>query len=246
MNWNRAATAALPIALAGLLRCGGPTAPPRSLVEARQELTRAQYGPASQLDPAGVHEAVVALQSAERAWQLAPDDPSTEDLALIAHRKALLAQSHASVMKATEDARVANREAARLRSAQGEQLGVAEMQPQQGMVITLQAEVLFNTGESDLKPEATVKLDQIARELHGKDQPIVIGGFTDDVGDKRGNVDLSRRRADSVRDYLVGKGIPQDLMTAVGRGPDAPVADNHSIEGRAQNRRVEIVVQPEK
>ena len=55
---------------------------------------------------------------------------------------------------------------------------------------------------------------------------------------------LSQKRAQSVRDYLVSKGIPQDLVTAQGKGPDEPVADNGSIEGRAQNRRVEIVVQP--
>jgi chemotaxis protein MotB len=59
-------------------------------------------------------------------------------------------------------------------------------------------------------------------------------------------MDLSQRRAQSVRDYLVGKGIPQDLITAQGKGPDEPVADNGSVEGRAQNRRVEIVVQPKK
>jgi OOP family OmpA-OmpF porin len=49
-----------------------------------------------------------------------------------------------------------------------------------------------------------------------------------------------------VRDYLVSKGIPNDLVTAQGKGPDSPVADNTSTEGRAQNRRVEIVVSPKK
>ena len=59
-------------------------------------------------------------------------------------------------------------------------------------------------------------------------------------------MDLSQKRAQSVRDYLVTKGIPNDLITAQGKGPDMPVAENTSIEGRAQNRRVEIVVQPKK
>jgi OOP family OmpA-OmpF porin len=60
------------------------------------------------------------------------------------------------------------------------------------------------------------------------------------------NMGLSQNRAQAVRDYLVSKGVPQDLVTAQGKGPDDPVADNTSIEGRAQNRRVEIVVQPRK
>ena len=51
-------------------------------------------------------------------------------------------------------------------------------------------------------------------------------------------------RAQAVRDYLVSKGMPQALVTAQGKGPDDAVADNTSVEGRAQNRRVEIVVQP--
>jgi outer membrane protein OmpA-like peptidoglycan-associated protein len=60
------------------------------------------------------------------------------------------------------------------------------------------------------------------------------------------NMDLSQKRAQSVRDYLVQKGIPSDLITAQGKGPAEPVAGNDSIEGRAQNRRVEIVVKPKK
>jgi outer membrane protein OmpA-like peptidoglycan-associated protein len=59
-------------------------------------------------------------------------------------------------------------------------------------------------------------------------------------------MELSQRRATSVRDYLASKGIPQDLITAQGKGPDVPVSDNTSVEGRAANRRVEIVVQPKK
>jgi outer membrane protein OmpA-like peptidoglycan-associated protein len=113
-------------------------------------------------------------------------------------------------------------------------------------VITLQGEVLFKTGKWDLKPGAMAKLDQIAEALKGKDQPMTVYGFTDNVGAQDMNMELSQKRADSVRTYIVSKGIPQDLITAQGKGPDSPVADNTSIEGRAQNRRVELVVQPKK
>jgi outer membrane protein OmpA-like peptidoglycan-associated protein len=115
-----------------------------------------------------------------------------------------------------------------------------------GMVITLQGEVLFMTNKWDLKPGAMAKLDQIADALRGKEQPMVVYGYTDNVGTHDYNMDLSQKRANSVRDYLVSKGIPQDLISAQGKGPDSPISDNGSIEGRAANRRVEIVVQPKK
>ena len=93
-----------------------------------------------------------------------------------------------------------------------------------GMVITLQGEVLFKTGKWDLKPGAMAKLDQIADALRGKEQPMVVYGFTDNVGAVDMNMDLSQKRAQSVRDYLASKGIPGDLITAEGKGPAAPVA----------------------
>jgi len=113
-----------------------------------------------------------------------------------------------------------------------------------GMVITLQGEVLFKTGKYDLKPAAMAKLDQIAEALKAKDQPIAVFGYTDNVGTHDNNISLSQNRATAVRDYLVSKGVPQDLVTATGKGPDDAIADNSSVEGRAQNRRVELVVRP--
>jgi outer membrane protein OmpA-like peptidoglycan-associated protein len=114
------------------------------------------------------------------------------------------------------------------------------------MVITLQGELLFKTGQWDLKPAAMAKLDEIAQALKGDEQTIDVVGYTDNVGTRANNSDLSQKRAASVRDYLVEKGIPQDLIRAEGRGPDDPAADNNSVEGRATNRRVEIVVEPTK
>jgi outer membrane protein OmpA-like peptidoglycan-associated protein len=115
-----------------------------------------------------------------------------------------------------------------------------------GMVITLSGEVLFKTGKWDLKAGAMAKLDQIAEALRGKEQPIVVLGFTDNVGTRDTNMDLSQKRANSVREYLVGRGIPADLITGQGKGPDDPIQENTSVEGRAANRRVEIIVQPKK
>jgi outer membrane protein OmpA-like peptidoglycan-associated protein len=114
-----------------------------------------------------------------------------------------------------------------------------------GMVVTFQGETLFKTGKSDLLPAAMVKLDQVADTLRGQERKILVVGHTDNQGGNGAyNQTLSEKRANAVRDYLVAKGIPSDLIRAEGRGPTQPVADNTSVEGRAANRRVEIIVQP--
>jgi outer membrane protein OmpA-like peptidoglycan-associated protein len=113
---------------------------------------------------------------------------------------------------------------------------------ERGMVVTLQAEVLFPMAKWNLRPNAMAKLDEIAQVLRGKDQPIAIFGYTDNVGSYEENVLLSQRRADAVRSYLVSKGLPRDQVRAQGKGPEEPASGNVSIEGRSRNRRVEIVV----
>ncbi len=115
---------------------------------------------------------------------------------------------------------------------------------QRGMVITLSGSVLFVTGKADLLPLAQQKLETVAEVLKNQDpsKKIVVEGHTDSVGSDAANMDLSQRRADSVRSFLVAKGVPSDRITAVGKGETTPVADNKTPEGRANNRRVEIVV----
>jgi outer membrane protein OmpA-like peptidoglycan-associated protein len=117
-------------------------------------------------------------------------------------------------------------------------------QDPRGMVITLSGGVLFVTNKSDLLPGAQVKLGQVADALGTQDteSKIVVNGYTDSQGTPAYNQDLSQRRAQSVRDYLVTRGIATDRITAVGFGLNNPVADNATAEGRANNRRVEIVV----
>ncbi|MGO9837545.1 MAG: OmpA family protein [Polyangiaceae bacterium] len=294
MRLNRISMVVAPLALVSLAACGGDRPPPKSLVDARMELATAKNGIAVKLDPTDVHEAELALQKAEQAWSNAPDEPNTLDLAVIAQRKAQIAEAEAAVLKAQQDAEMAKRElqtvmSSQLQSARGqldqtkqalnktqEQLQTEQKMADEqrkkladleaklkdardtiakiaavkdddrGMVITLQGEVLFQTGKWELKAGAMAKLDQIADALRGKEQPMVVYGFTDNVGTHENNMELSQKRATSVRDYLASKGIPQDLITAQGKGPDVPVADNTSVEGRAANRRVEIVVQPKK
>ena len=118
--------------------------------------------------------------------------------------------------------------------------------PVRGMVITLSGSVLFATNKSDLLPGAQVKLNEVADALtkNDTDSRVVVEGHTDSQGGAAYNLDLSQRRAQTVRDYLVSRGIAGDRVTAAGFGLTRPIADNASAEGRANNRRVEIVVQP--
>ncbi len=114
------------------------------------------------------------------------------------------------------------------------------------MVITLSGGVLFASNRSDLLPGAQAKLNDVAAALTKQDaeSKISVEGHTDSQGDASYNQELSQRRAQSVRDYLVSRGIAADRVSAQGFGLTRPIADNASPEGRANNRRVEIVVQP--
>jgi outer membrane protein OmpA-like peptidoglycan-associated protein len=120
-------------------------------------------------------------------------------------------------------------------------------QEPRGMVITLSGSILFASNKSDLLPEAQMKLNDVAEALNkqGSTSKMVVEGHTDSQGTAGYNQDLSQRRAQAVRDYLVSRGIAADRVTAQGFGLTRPIADNASAEGRANNRRVEIVVRPQ-
>jgi len=115
---------------------------------------------------------------------------------------------------------------------------------ERGLVITLNGAVLFATGQSTLLPIAADRLQQVAEALNDNPQgKIVVEGHTDSTGPLSLNEELSRRRAEAVREFLVHHGVAADRIRAAGLGPSRPVADNKSPEGRANNRRVEIVIE---
>jgi outer membrane protein OmpA-like peptidoglycan-associated protein len=119
-------------------------------------------------------------------------------------------------------------------------------QETRGMVITLSGSVLFASAKWDLLPSAQVKLNDVATALIKEDplSKMVVEGHTDSQGSESYNLDLGQHRAQAVRDYLVTRGIAADRISAQGIGLSRPIADNKSPEGRANNRRVEIVVLP--
>lgn len=114
-----------------------------------------------------------------------------------------------------------------------------------GLVVNM-GDVLFDTGKSDLRPaarEALAKLSGIV--LNYPSLQLTIEGHTDSTGTDEFNQTLSEKRADGVRDYLVGQGLSADKVAAKGMGKLMPVADNATAAGRQKNRRVEIIVSGE-
>jgi len=113
----------------------------------------------------------------------------------------------------------------------------------QDEVIVLSDKVLFDFNSSTLTPAANQVLADISKRL--TDSAIIgvlVKGHTDSVGSEAFNQQLSQRRADSVAAFLVSQGVAADKIHTEGHGEGQPVADNATDEGRAQNRRVEIVV----
>ena len=117
---------------------------------------------------------------------------------------------------------------------------------ERGMVITLSGSVLFRSGEATLMPGAETRLDQVVDALAAEtNRSVLVEGYTDSQGTVDYNLDLSQRRANAVRDYLVHRGYPAGRVQARGIGEADPIADNNTDEGRANNRRVEIILERE-
>lgn len=115
-----------------------------------------------------------------------------------------------------------------------------------GTVITLSGSVIFASGQYDLLPSARSKLSEVASALSSgnRDAKIVVEGHTDSSGSTEKNRELSLQRANAVRDALIADGLNADRISVEGFGEERPIADNSTQAGRANNRRVEIVLQP--
>ncbi|MEP7314405.1 MAG: OmpA family protein, partial [Pseudomonadota bacterium] len=109
----------------------------------------------------------------------------------------------------------------------------------QGCSLRARLKVFFDTNKTILKPESNEDLDVLIAFM--KDAPLVTGvmeGHTDSVGSDAANQSLSQRRADAVKAYMVSKGIASSRVQTKGYGESQPEADNATVDGRAQNRRV--------
>ena len=114
-----------------------------------------------------------------------------------------------------------------------------------GLVITLSGAVLFASGKAVLLPAARSALDNVAEALKASPgRAITVEGHTDSQGSPASNMDLSLRRGEAVRSYLITRGIAEASIRAAGFGQERAIADNATAEGRANNRRVEIILAP--
>jgi outer membrane protein OmpA-like peptidoglycan-associated protein len=156
-----------------------------------------------------------------------------------AEQKLAAGQARTDADMALLAASTAQSEAAELQR----QLELLKAQPtDRGLVLTL-GDTLFATGRAELKPGAGANLDRVTTFLtEYPKRTAAIQGFTDSMGTEEYNMDLSQRRADAVKGYLVGRGVGSERLTSSGRGENMPVGDNASVAGRQQNRRVEVVI----
>ncbi len=119
-----------------------------------------------------------------------------------------------------------------------------EMRPalEEGQVLSFN-NIYFDSGSSNIKPESFPILDNVAQTLIANQGVAVrIAGHTDSDGSASYNQGLSERRAASVRDYLVDKGVPAGSLSTVGYGEEQPVVPNTSASNKAQNRRIEFII----
>ena len=165
-----------------------------------------------------------------------------------AQQQALTAEQRAAQQQAAAAAAQAQANAAqdRVRALEAQLRDMEAQQTERGLLVTL-GDVLFAFNKAELSAQAAPRLDKLASFLKQfPDRKLLIEGYTDSVGSDSYNQDLSERRAQSVRDALVQRGVDTSRITARGYGKAHPVADNASPEGRAMNRRVEIVIADDK
>jgi outer membrane protein OmpA-like peptidoglycan-associated protein len=214
-----------------------------------------------------VYEAKQAVERAEAAWQEEGNYDEATHLAYLATRKVEIARV-ASERRALEEEILAMPGQSALLLRQSEQRSAASMmsgshrvnvstegegdlerlferlhaEPTERGVVTL-GDVLFDFDRADPKPAADENLALLAEFLRTHpERAVLIEGHTDGTGILEYNFDLSRRRAEAVKAHLEEEGVSGERILAVGYGPVYPVASNAIASGRAQNRRVEVVL----
>lgn len=113
------------------------------------------------------------------------------------------------------------------------------------LIVTLPQDILFASDSASLRPDLQSDLIAVANNLQSyPNSTVQVIGHTDNTGDAAYNQNLSVQRANSVSSVLAGAGVSQARLQPIGRGEDQPIASNLTEEGKAQNRRVEIVILP--
>jgi outer membrane protein OmpA-like peptidoglycan-associated protein len=211
------------------------------LHSARDELSEAEAAAARNDEPGIAQPAYLATQTAHLA-QLKASAKAND--ARVAAGQADRDQIQLRARTNEVDSAVSAREQATQHAA-GLQMELDALKAKptdRGLVLTL-GDVLFDTGKADLNPGASRNLETLVQFL--TDHPerrVEIDGYTDNVGTDSFNLDLSQRRADTVKSVLVNRGIDSSRIATRGYGKDFGVASNADSGGRQLNRRVEVVI----
>jgi outer membrane protein OmpA-like peptidoglycan-associated protein len=187
-------------------------------------------------------EAQQAQLAAERAKaaQAQADAERARAEAAAAQAQAQAAEAQAKAAAASKSAEDANAVREKLRGQLNSVLATSESA--RGLIVNM-SDVLFDTGKYTLKPNTQISLAKVAGILQAyPGLKLQVEGYTDSVGSDEYNQKLSENRADAVRNFLLTQGVQQDNITSTGYGKAKPVADNSTSAGRAQNRRVQLVV----
>ena len=195
------------------------------------------------------HQRELTQQSQEAAQQAALQ--AQQEAAQRAEADARAARAQAEAEKARADQAAAQQQTQQavnqteqMRERLKQQLNqvLATRETARGLIVNM-SDVLFDFNQYTLKPDAREKLAKVSGILLSyPGLQLQVEGYTDNIGSDEYNQKLSEERADAVRDYLVTQGVPQPAISAAGYGKSDPVADNSTSSGRAENRRVELVV----
>ena len=185
----------------------------------------------SQIDAANAQQNAVAasrMAAADRAQSVAAQEAAA-----------------AERLRAEQAAGTANAAQERVRQLEAQLRDIEGKQTERGLLVTL-GDVLFAFNKAELAPQAGPRLDKLAAFLKQFPQrKLLVEGYTDAVGTDAYNMEVSERRAEAIREALVARGVDTTRVVTKGYGKAYPVADNGSTDGRAVNRRVEVVIADE-
>lgn len=272
ITWTLRSKTVLATAMTAVLlaACAGTPVAPDGATAARARLSALQADPnLGSRAPVAIDQADAAVRIAEQPEK---DIDLVSHRVYLADRKIDIARAQAETRYAEDQrtALSSQRETARLDSrtreadsakaaanvarsdADAANAATMELQKQidamqakvtdRGLVLTL-GDVLFASGTAELLSGATGNLDQLVSFLGNyPTRTVLIEGHTDSVGSSSSNQLLSERRADSVRSYLVRRGVDAARLSTSGAGESTPVSGNDSAAGRQQNRRVEVII----
>lgn len=223
---------------------------------ARQAVQRAEDARLVSLRKKADERQLKAQQDAQRSQMEAQQSQAQAQQAQMQAQQAQLDAARAQAAKAKADAEAAE---ARARAAEANRSAenanavrerlrgqlnsvLATSETARGLIVNM-SDVLFDTGKYSLKSTTQISLAKVAGILQAyPGLKLQVEGYTDSVGSDMMNQKLSENRADSVKSFLIAQGVQPDNISSTGYGKSNPVADNGTASGRAQNRRVQLVV----